>query len=113
MMTAPHLRPAVGDWVIDVSWTVYAADGEKVGTIDEVHPQYLVVGTGLIFHRERYIPVSAITVVERDAVYLNVSSGEIDERGWQQLPDIAGDESGLYEPLVGTMPESAAAGAGG
>jgi len=110
MMTPPHGRPSVGDWVIDVSWDVYAADGEKIGTIDEVHPHFLVVRKGFIFHRERYVPVSAITTVERECVYLNVSSTDIDDLGWNQLPDIAGDVPGMYEPQGGAQPESAAAG---
>ena len=92
-MTTPHLRPSVGDWVIDTSWDVYGADGEKIGTIDEVHPHYLVVGKGLIVHREHYIPVRAITNVDRECVYLNVSSSDIAARGWDRIPDIVGDET--------------------
>ncbi len=93
-MTDTFLRPAVGDWVVDCSWRVYGADGETIGTIDEVHPQILVVGKGFLRHRERYVPVSAITTVECECVYLNVASTEIDDRGWNHLPDLTGETAG-------------------
>jgi len=90
---APDDRDALrsgGVWEIDHGWHVYGADGGKIGDVDNVHPYYLVVGRGLIFHTEHYVPVSAITNVERDSVYLNVSSKEIGELGWDTVPDFRG-----------------------
>ena len=88
-----------GVWEIDNGWDVVAADGEKVGDVEDVHPHYLVVGKGFIFHTERYVPVTAITNVERERVYLNVSSGEIDGQGWERIPDHGGD-SELEHPTI-------------
>ena len=109
-MPSRFLRPSVGDWVIDHSWSVYGADGETIGTVDEVHPQFLVVGKGFLRHRERYVPVSAITAVEQECVYLNVASTEIDDLDWDRLPDIAGDDTGLYDPSSNATPAPVAAG---
>jgi len=92
-MTNPYLSRSVGDWTVDTNWAVYGADHQKFGTVDEVHALFLVVGKGRLFHREYYIPVSAITTVERECVYLNVSTSEIDERDWDHIPDIARDGS--------------------
>ena len=96
--------------MVDRSWRVYGADGETIGTIDEVHPQFLVVGTGCLRHRACYVPVSTITSVEDECVYLHVASTEIDDLGWDRLPDIAGDDTGRYDPSSNVTPAPAAAG---
>jgi hypothetical protein len=89
-MTTRHLTPAVGDWIIDTSWAVFGANTKQIGTVDDVFPGYLVVTKGRLFRRERYIPVSRITSIERQCVYLNVSSAEIDDRGWNRTPELTG-----------------------
>jgi uncharacterized protein (TIGR02271 family) len=96
-----------GVWEIDTGWSVYDADGEKVGDVEEVHPQHIVVGKGLFFHTERHIPVSAIANVDRERVVLNVGSREIDVQRWDQTPDLAGagtgeewDNDALSVPVV-------------
>lgn len=109
-MTDSFLRPSIGAWVVDTSWRVSGADGETIGTIDEVHPQFLVVGKGVLRHRERYVPVGAIATVEDECVYLHVASTEIDDLGWDRLPDIAGDDTGLYDPSSNATAPPAAAG---
>lgn len=78
--------PQGGVWEIDQGWDVLAADGEKVGDVDEVHPSYLVVSKGFFFPTERYVPVSAITDVADDRVYLNVRKDDIDNLGWDSPP---------------------------
>jgi uncharacterized protein (TIGR02271 family) len=78
----PHDRA----WEIDQGWDVFAADGEKVGDVDEVHPSYLTISKGFFFPTERYVPASAITNVSDDRVYLNVRKDEIDNLGWDSPP---------------------------
>jgi len=68
-------------------WDVYGADDEKVGDVSEVQDTYIVVSKGLFFPSERYIPVSAITRVEHDRVYLNVTKDEVKARGWDRVPE--------------------------
>jgi uncharacterized protein (TIGR02271 family) len=67
-------------------WQVYGADGEKVGDVSDVQATYIVVSKGLIFTSERYVPVSAVTRVEHDRVYLDVTKDEIEARGWDTAP---------------------------
>lgn len=76
------------DWVIDTGWDVYGSDGDKVGAVEEVRLQYIVIGKGSIFHTERYLPVSAIAVVENERVRLNITSREFDRQGWNQISDV-------------------------
>lgn len=65
---------------------VLDANGDKVGSLDELHPNYLTVSKGFIFTSERYIPLSAIDRVEGDKIYLNVTKDDIDDRNWDQIP---------------------------
>jgi len=73
-------------WEIDHGYTVYAADGEKVGDVQDVQPHYLTVSKGFFFPSERYVPVSAITDVRDEDVYLSVSKDQIDAQGWDTVP---------------------------
>lgn len=74
-------------WEIDSGWDVFGSDGEKVGDVQDVQAHYITVSKGFFFPTERYIPVNAITSVDDDRVYLNVSKDEIDNHGWDVVPD--------------------------
>jgi hypothetical protein len=52
---------------------VYGSDGDKVGTVAEVQPGYLVVAKGFFFPTDYYIPMSAVTSTSDGQVYLNVA----------------------------------------
>ena len=71
---------------IEHGWDVYGSDGEKVGDVSEVREGYFVASKGLVFPHEHYIPFSAITRVEHDRVYLNVTKDRIEEQGWDEAP---------------------------
>ena len=72
---------------IQRGWDVYGADGDKVGDVSDVQGTYIVISKGFIFKSERYAPVAAISRVERDRVYLNVTKDEIEARGWDTVPE--------------------------
>jgi len=91
-------------WEIEPGWDVVASDGEKVGDVEEVQPTYLVVGKGLIFHSERYIPVSAIVTVEQERIYLNVTKDELEAQGWDTVPASAT----IYDQLSTSSPDDTA-----
>ncbi len=88
-------------WEIEPDWDVVTSDGEKVGTVEEVQPTYLVVGKGLIFHSERYIPVSAIVTVEQECISLNVTKDELEAQGWDTVPASAT----IYDQLGTSSPD--------
>ena len=81
--------PPGGTWEIDNGWDVVTSDGEKLGDVDEVHPDYLVVSKGWLFPTERYVPVSTIISVADNTVHLSVSKSEVDSQGWDTVPDMA------------------------
>jgi len=94
-MTAGNYPPG-GTWEIDNGWDVITSDGEKLGDVEEVHPHYLVVGKGLIFHSERYVPVSTITAVDDTKVHISVTKDEVDRLGWETIPE-ATDTTTTYD----------------
>jgi uncharacterized protein (TIGR02271 family) len=72
---------------IQIGDEVYGSDGDKVGTVAEVQPTYLVIEKGFFFPTDYYIPVSAITQVGDGQVVLNVSKDAALHSGWETLPD--------------------------
>jgi uncharacterized protein (TIGR02271 family) len=65
---------------------VFGADGDKVGTVSEVYPGYIIVEKGLFFPTDYYIPTSAIASSDTDRVYLTVTKDAALGRGWDVRP---------------------------
>ena len=65
---------------------VYGADGEKVGTVAEVYPGYIVVEKGFFFPTDYYIPMSAIASSDSDQVTLNLAKDAALNSGWDAQP---------------------------
>ncbi len=72
---------------VQVGNDVYGSDGDKVGTVAEVQPTYLVVEKGFFFPTDYYIPMSAITQVNDGQIVLNVSKDTALHSGWETIPD--------------------------
>ena len=66
---------------------VYGSDGDKVGSIAEVQPGYLVVEKGFFFPTDYYIPVNAITQAGNGQVVLNVTKDAALHSGWNTAPE--------------------------
>jgi uncharacterized protein (TIGR02271 family) len=89
---------------------VYDANGDKVGTVDEVYDTtggsgsasgggYLRVPTGFLgLGREHHIPFSAIKSVEGDRIDLRVDRNELDNLGYNEAPQDVDDEMTDGEP---------------
>jgi len=73
-------------WEIDHGYDVFAADGEKVGDVQDVQPHYLTVSKGFFFPSERHIPVDAIADVRDERVFLAVNKDQIDSQNWETAP---------------------------
>lgn len=80
-------NPQGGVWEIDHGWDVFSSDGDKIGDVEEVHSHYLTVSKGFFFPSEKYVPVSSITSVDGERVYVSASKSEIDNLGWDTIPD--------------------------
>jgi uncharacterized protein (TIGR02271 family) len=65
---------------------VYGADGEKVGTVAEVYPGYIVVEKGFFFPTDYYIPMSAVASADSDQVTLNLAKDAALNSGWDAQP---------------------------
>ena len=78
---------------------VYGSDGEKVGTVEDMRGNTMVVSKGWFFPTEHYIPTSAINSVDGDRVYLTVTRDEALNQGWDVEPVM--DETVVTEtPIV-------------
>jgi len=87
------MQPTQGP--IEIGWNVYDRDGEKIGSIAEVGPNYLLVQKGLIFIRDIYVPTDAVTSTNptEEAVQVSVRKDDIDQQGWDAPPAWAGAPS--------------------
>jgi uncharacterized protein (TIGR02271 family) len=73
---------------VQTGWTVYGRDGDKIGDVEEVGTNYVLVTKGLIFVTDIYIPTHAIDSIDADAgaVYLAVEKSAIEDQGWTEPP---------------------------
>jgi uncharacterized protein (TIGR02271 family) len=62
--------------------------GDKVGTAIEQNEQggYLVVEKGLLFIKDVYVPLSAISRVDNQGVYLNLTKEDLKRQNWETPP---------------------------
>src|SRR5687768_148155 len=83
---------------------LYDVDGDKIGSVDEIASgRYLRATTGFLgLGRELYIPMSAISDVRSDGVYLAVDKDDIGSRGWETLPTSRASSSYAYEEVSAT-----------
>ena len=67
---------------------VFGSDNEKVGTVADVQPNYIVVEKGFFFPTDYYIPLSAVTLAEAGQVYLMVTKDAALNSGWDVVPEL-------------------------
>src|SRR5215210_7449544 len=72
---------------ITIGDDVYGSDGDKVGSVAEVQPSYIVVEKGFFFPTDYYIPMSAVASAGDGQVYLNVAKDAALNSGWDTVPD--------------------------
>lgn len=86
---------------------VLGLNGDKIGSVSDVGPDYLHVSTGFLgLGQDLYIPFEAITRVQGHDIYLDVTKDEIHNRNWSHKPsDPARANEGV---LTGTMPAASA-----
>jgi uncharacterized protein (TIGR02271 family) len=68
-------------------------DGDKIGKCGETLGQYFNVDAGFLGTKEYYVPFSAITEVQDDAIFLNADKDELESLGWDRQPDDWGTAS--------------------
>ncbi len=86
------IEPSDRDLAVAVGDTVYGSDQGKIGTIEQIvqpqddAPGYLVVGRGVIFETEMFIPLDAITHRAQDRVYINIPKLVVGKLPWNERP---------------------------
>lgn len=87
-MQTPNVTPP------QVGALVFGSDGEEIGEIKDVGLGYLHVKKGLLFRKDVYIPVTAITgtAIGGDGVTINMTKDEIENGDWSS-PPVMGDEA--------------------
>ncbi len=94
MERGPSGRPVV-EWMEDL--TLYSRDGEKIGHIDELNPQFFVVSKGLLGREQLYLPRAGDERREEDRVYVSLTKDEIEGGDWSQRPEGAATGDAGYE----------------
>ncbi len=75
-----------GEWIVQPGTDVYGTDDKKIGSVDDIQGDYLVVHKGFFFPKDHYIPFSAIASHTDDRINLNVSADEAGTMDWDQAP---------------------------
>jgi uncharacterized protein (TIGR02271 family) len=73
-------------WNFAEGTDVVGSDGDKVGEIVAVQPNYIVVEKGFFFPTDYYIPTSAVANYDGDKVYLSVTKDDALNQGWDTMP---------------------------
>jgi hypothetical protein len=78
----------------EVGTLVFGSDGEDIGEVTEAHPGYMKLKKGILFRKEVYIPLTAITgtALGGDGVTINLTKEEIENGDWSSPPGM-GEET--------------------
>ncbi len=80
---------------IRVGADVLGSDGEKIGSVAQVARDHMLVEKGMLFTKDLYIPVTAITTVDADGrAVLSVAKDQVEDMGWDQPRVSDTDQSG-------------------
>ena len=97
-----------GGYRISEGDEVYGADGDMMGNVVAVEPDYLpdyiVVEQGLLFPTDYYLPVSAIASAADGRVTLNVTKETALAQGWDAAPVDGTDDVGTDADAPATGP---------
>jgi len=79
---------------------VYDVNGEKIGKVAgaTTSAEYFTLEKGVLFHHDYYVPMSAVSRLDPDGVYLNVAKDDIKNRGWENPPITSRDTLNPNEP---------------
>lgn len=92
---SPSGRPVVD--VIEEGLELYSSDGEKIGHIDEINPEFFIVSSGFLGRKQMYLPRSAEERTDGNRVYLNLSRDDIESQDWSSGGDSEWAQESEYE----------------
>jgi hypothetical protein len=83
---------------------VYGTDGKRVGTVQEVYEDALMVQKGIFFVHDYFIPFSHVTRVSGERIDLVLSSDEVKRQDWAQRPGVSALGRGMQaDPATDTQ----------
>lgn len=87
---SPYTGRPVDEW-LDREIQLKDADGDDIGKVVEINPDYVVAESdggflGLGERRTYYIPRDQVMREDEDEWYLNIDKDEIESKGWLQPP---------------------------
>lgn len=84
---------------------VMASDGDKVGSLADLHGTYLVVEKGFFFPKDYFIPYTTVSSYDENEgkIFLSVTKDEALNSGWDQKPDIAAEGYPSTTASAGTV----------
>ncbi|HXT37823.1 MAG TPA: DUF2171 domain-containing protein [Chloroflexota bacterium] len=101
-------------WQITDGMTVYASDGNKVGTVQNYAPNvgYIDARKGWLFTKDFYVPLSDIDTVTEDAVTLKLTMDALadDRYSIPPVPTAANSDpvtladGSIMDPVAGKQP---------
>jgi uncharacterized protein (TIGR02271 family) len=71
---------------IGIGSDVYGSEGDKIGSVADIGSNYFIVEKGFLFTTDVYVPMSAVTNVDEDGIYLNVTKDAVEDQGWDSPP---------------------------
>src|SRR5436309_8983596 len=74
------------EFFIDHDYEVYTSDGQKIGVVEELLRGYMHIKRGVIFTKDLYIPVTCVSKVEIDRVYLGLDRAAAEKESWEDCP---------------------------
>jgi uncharacterized protein (TIGR02271 family) len=69
---------------------VLDTDGHKIGMCGEMQGNYFNVDAGFLGTTEYYVPLSAITNISDNSIFLNVRKDQVETMGWDRRPEMTG-----------------------
>jgi hypothetical protein len=73
---------------IERGWSVKSADGQSIGSVEEVTETYILVKSGLINTGHRYFPAGVLEHVrpEMSEIGISLTQEQVDEAEWSEVP---------------------------
>jgi len=71
---------------LQLGWDVFGSDGEKIGTIAALESNYFILEKGFLFTEEVHVPMSAVSRVDHDHVYLVMTKAQAEAEDWSTPP---------------------------
>src|SRR4051795_3796783 len=88
--TSPYTGLPVEEWY-DYEIKLHDVDGDKIGDVVEVNPDFIVCETdggflGLGEHRRYFVPRNYISREDEDTWYLSIDKDQIESMNWTAAP---------------------------